>query len=271
MSGFTNLQFANTAAQAVDQGRHGIRALIKSHHTALNLTTRWHWQLWPDYEARIEALKPELEPLLRNGSLLGFFLGDELLFNGLSFVDLQAYSRAMRVAFPTAILYVNEAWPSLVPTMPGAGQFVGTLGAIPDAQLLRHVPPELDWWSVDIYPDWFSPSALPMFYHSFLRPKMSANQSFVLVPPFYGEGSTTKSGSVADCDDADCDRAMARWADFCITWIQGGDDDAVRIVGVMPYHWASLGNGTRARGGKELPTARERWEEFGRAVVHKEG
>ena len=68
--------------------------------------------------------------------------------NGLPFTELQSYASALRAAFPTAVLYYNEAWPALVPTMPGAGQYVGTMGAIPDAQLLRSVPTELDWFSV---------------------------------------------------------------------------------------------------------------------------
>ena len=68
--------------------------------------------------------------------------------NGLPFSQLQSYASALRAAFPTAILYYNEAWPALVPTMPGAGQYVGTVGATPDAQLLRSVPKELDWFSV---------------------------------------------------------------------------------------------------------------------------
>ena len=68
--------------------------------------------------------------------------------NGLPFTELQSYASALRAAFPAAVLYYNEAWPALVPTMPGAGQYVGTMGAIPDAQLLRSVPKELDWFSV---------------------------------------------------------------------------------------------------------------------------
>ena len=72
--------------------------------------------------------------------------------NGLPFTELQSYASALRAAFPTAILYYNEAWPALVPTMPGAGQYVGTIGATPDAQLLRSVPKELDWFSVSACP-----------------------------------------------------------------------------------------------------------------------
>ena len=76
------MQFANTAEQAVEQGRHGIHALFKTKHVAVNTSTRWRWRLWPDFEQRLRSLQPQLAPLLRNGSLLGFFLGDELRGGG---------------------------------------------------------------------------------------------------------------------------------------------------------------------------------------------
>ncbi len=238
------------------------------------MTTRWHWQLFPDFEHRLRGLHPQLAPLLTNGSLLGFFLGDELLWNGLSFNQLQVYARTMRAIFgPRAILYENEAWSSLLPTMKGAGQYVGTLGATPDAQLLLHVPVELNWFSVDLYPDFFSPGGLVSTYHAFIRPKMRANQSFVLVPPFYGEANATRD-TVSDCDDSDCDIAMTRWAEVCMEWVQGRWVDSERIVAIMPFHWMTLWTrgtqGSRALGGKELPRARATWEELGRAVVAKE-
>ena len=79
MSSFTNLQFANSPQQAVQLRQGGIaHPLLKTHGHAINTTTRWQWRLWPDFEARIRALQPQ--ELLRNGSLLGFFLGDELLW-----------------------------------------------------------------------------------------------------------------------------------------------------------------------------------------------
>ena len=79
MSSFTNLQFANSPQQAVQLRQGGIaHPLLKTHGCAINTTTRWQWRLWPDFEARIRAL--QAGSLLRNGSLLGFFLGDELLW-----------------------------------------------------------------------------------------------------------------------------------------------------------------------------------------------
>ena len=122
----------------------------------------------------------------------------------------------------------------------------------------------------DIYPDMFSPGGLVTLYHSFIRPKMAAHQQFVLLPPFYGEKNASRD-TVSDCDDSDCDTAMARWAQVCVDWIQGRWRDSERIVAVMPFHWVTLWTpgteGSRALGGAELPRARAAWEALGRAVV----
>ena len=272
MEGFTNLAFANDAAQAIEQQRHGIQSLLKSHGICLNYTTKWAVSLYPDCEARLAQVTPMFAPLLSNGTALGFFLGDELLWNGLSFGELQSYVRLMRAAFPApVVLYYNEAYPSLLPTPAGTGQYVGDVGHLPDRQLLQHVPRELDWFSVDVYPDMFSAAGLPSVYHSFVLPKMLANQSLVLVPPFYTDINVTAEQVVSDCDDSDCDAAMARWAKMCVRWVTGGTADAQRIVAAMPYLWTSLWapghSGSRVGDGKDLPAARSVWEALGRAVV----
>jgi len=163
MQGFTNLAFANDARQAIEQHRHGISPLLKSHDLCLNYTTRWHLTLRPDCREQLAAASRTYIPLLENGTALGFFLGDELLWNGLSFASLQTYVRLMRSAFPPpAVLYYNEAWPSLLPTPAGVGEYVGDVGHLPAKQLLQFVPRELDWFSVDIYPDTFSSAGLPI-------------------------------------------------------------------------------------------------------------
>ena len=79
---------------------------------------------------------------------------------------------------------------------------------------------------------------------------------------------------VLDCDDSDCDAAMARWAQLCVKWVTGelGGVDFTRIVAVMPYLWINLWagpghSGSRVGDGKDLPGARAIWEALGRAVV----
>ena len=80
-----------------------------------------------------------------SGTILGFFLGDELPWNGLPYADVETYARAVRATFPagTAVIYTNAAWPTQLPTMPGAPQRAGGIASVPDANLwraVRHFP-----------------------------------------------------------------------------------------------------------------------------------
>jgi len=275
MSGFTNLAFANSGAEAIANRRLGIHSLLKLHGTFVNTTVKWHYHLLPDYAARWAALAPEVAPLLSNGSLLGFFLGDELLWNGMPFAELQEYAAAVRATFAagSAVIYTNAAWPTLLPTMPGQPQALGTLGAVPDANLWQHVPTELDWFSVDVYPNQNSISGALNTLHSWVEPKLQPHHRLVLVPPFYGDGPSVSPERVElDCDDSDCDAAMLRWANMAVRWAGGGASFSRRIVAITPYHWSSLNNGSGSRdlGGKHLPRARAAWEQLGRAVVGRE-
>ena len=56
----------------------------------------------------------QLRPLVQAGSVMGAFLGDELLWGGLSYPDLVAAVRLVRGSFPPPfIIYANEALPVL--------------------------------------------------------------------------------------------------------------------------------------------------------------
>ena len=43
---------------------------------------------------------PAYKTLVNNGSALGFFLGDELLWNGLTFKEMSLYATVVRESFP---------------------------------------------------------------------------------------------------------------------------------------------------------------------------
>ena len=96
----------------------------------------------------------------------------------------------------------------------------------------------------------------------------------VLVPPFYTDTNVTAAQVVLDCDDSDCDAAMARWARMCVQWATEGTADSKRIVAAMPFLWISLWapghSGSRVGDGKDLPAARAVWEALGRAAVARE-
>jgi hypothetical protein len=138
---FTKLAFASTPSEAVQNGKHvdphtTIHSLVKLDDIFVNKTVRWHYRLNQDYAARWAEYSLQLKPLIANKSALGFFLGDELLWNGLNFTEMVEYADCVRKTFPngTAIIYTNAAWPTLFPTTPGEPTSAGDIGAVPQAQ-----------------------------------------------------------------------------------------------------------------------------------------
>ena len=102
MAAFTNLAFANDPAEACTLHAHGIHSLLKVESLFVDPSVRWQFKLRPDYLTRWQAAVPAFEPLLRNGTALGFFLGDELPWNGLPFAQVQTIARTVRASFPGA-------------------------------------------------------------------------------------------------------------------------------------------------------------------------
>ena len=84
----------------------------------------------------------QLRPLVQAGSVMGAFLGDELLWGGLSYPDLVTAVSLVRASFPPPfIIYANEALPVLQEDVNGKGQKVN-YAKVPDGQ---------DWLSIDFY------------------------------------------------------------------------------------------------------------------------
>ena len=99
---------------AVANKQDGISSLLKLESIFVNYSVGYEFKLLPDYQDRWAAAAPGIKALLQNTStgIIGFFLGDEMLWNGLTLVELQTYARAVRATFPpgTAIIYTNAAW-----------------------------------------------------------------------------------------------------------------------------------------------------------------
>lgn len=84
------------------------------------LSLEWHFvastpvgnRLIPEWKENWETIWAPLgRELLANGTIVGFFLGDELMWGGLPYVQLTEWSDLIRATFPTAFLWENEAEP----------------------------------------------------------------------------------------------------------------------------------------------------------------
>ena len=205
-----------------------------------------------------KAAAEQLRPLVQAGTVIGAFLGDELLWGGLPYADLVSAVKLVRASFPRPfIIYANEALPVLQEDLNGKGQKVNYT-TVPEGQ---------DWLSIDFYSfrvdDSTNRSAtshyslvLENVYKSNIYPKMSSTQFAVLLPGAYAPlwpaechrysgcpTHTATDGCGACCinpgyawqnfSTAEYDQTMSKVAWEFWSWSQRDE----KVVGIAPWHF----------------------------------
>ena len=216
---------------------------------------------------------PKYRALLNNGTISGFFLGDELMWNGFQYHQLVEWSNLIRATFPNAWIWENEAVPSYncpisvslntTRTCSGPGAPCCDLQArIVSAPV---IPPAISSQSIDLYRwDSGSPSAFELvkgYYKTHLVPRLSSNQSLFLVP-----------GSAASTHNPICnltcyeDLVSTQAWDF-YNWAQEADS---RITGMVPWNWNNCSGCVKFHdeiGTIAMPKARKAWKEIGEKIL----
>jgi hypothetical protein len=268
MANFTNLRHrANLSDMAAARAASPqFRTMFDLTSTFVNTSVPAHFSLRTDYRKQWAAASAEYAKFLAPaGPAIGFFLGDELVTNGLPFASLEEYADAVRRAFPDAVIYSNEAFPVFTNM---------TDPKLPPSLAYPYLPSAISWFSVDLYPDYWSIGGARRFYESYIHPMLGPAQRTVLIPPMYGDAEASSPGTaVDDCGDANCTRAMLTWAEAFDAWAR----DDPRVVAVLPFHWTTdwtscaappRGKGVRrCVGGRDMPAVRASWERIGRGIV----
>jgi len=140
---FSNMGFSRLPWQITQGAAYGFESLF--------IVDQWffyqpgsHLRLLPNYLQSWQNLwTTTIQPLIvsTNSSLKGVFIGDELLFQGLSVDELTAAAVAVRASWPSAIIYWNEEWETITTDFNRFDEPVG-LDSIPDVY---------DWVSLDYY------------------------------------------------------------------------------------------------------------------------
>eukprot|EP00656_Telonema_subtile_P019946 TRINITY_DN21139_c0_g1_i1.p1 TRINITY_DN21139_c0_g1~~TRINITY_DN21139_c0_g1_i1.p1 ORF type:complete len:271 (+),score=51.57 TRINITY_DN21139_c0_g1_i1:181-993(+) len=139
------------------------------HPTLKGLTLR------PDAMHRWETLAQSVAPLVDRGVISGFFLGDELIWNNITWDQLNATAAAVKNSFPSCFLWYNEG---------GA-----PLYALKNKNHFRvqypYVPEAVDFVSVDDYNNMTLLKGPVWFYNKFLFRKLLPHQAVCqwVVPP----------------------------------------------------------------------------------------
>lgn len=219
-----------------------------------------------DWRSILNASASLYTQLMANGTIHGFFFGDELMWNGLPYAELVEWSDAVRVLFPDAWLWENEATPVLLcdPTAPPPTTCHQRYSGCCDihgrpTNITNGIPPALSSLSIDKY-DWRpkDPPLVPRvqaYYDAYLKPRLHPGQTLWLVP-----GSAADHADLHVCNTSCQDALSATDAWSFYNWTM---HDPL-VTGMVPWPWFTYPKYT---GTEDLPLARAAWELIGRRIL----
>ena len=236
------------------------------HHTTAGQGLR------PDWEARWQAAVPLVKTLLNNGTIIGVFVGDELVWNCLPVANLTAAVTAARASLPrgSAVIWTNEA-----------AMLQSPHNVCNRSQTFEYeIPAGLDWFSVDLYHmngkvDGWVIAHVKAYYEQWIFPRLGAEQRAALVPGAFGSNVNHYPNGTYVCDRQCYDAAgVADAADYA-SWAMADE----RVAAVLPWNWAGCAscNGSRWTpphtccmdeiGCRDMPGQRAAWQRIGQQII----
>jgi hypothetical protein len=249
--------------------------------------------LHPDYIARWANITAPIRAVYQGRSsdpqplsskpVTGFFLGDECCWAGLPVRDQQTAATLIKRDFPDSWMYTNEAFPvfSL-----GKSRSTSSSGPMHPSECSTKIPPEIDIYSIDAYPDvvrlgpanWpsvgFNGSAQDVrrIYTEKMYPNLRPHQTVLLVPAGYSCSDTQTRASSCGSPTGNCTAVMLEWAQFFWSWAQ----EDTRVSGIMPWHLHDLG-GSQDTGRAfyygicAMPAVAEYWATVAASILGADG
>lgn len=176
--------------------------------------------LRPDYMEAWSALLPALTEMVANGSVTAFFLGDELVWNNVTWDQLDALSTLVKTAFPTTYVYYNEGFGPLAEHLNINGYHI----------TYPWVPAALDAISMD---DYRSVARAQQVYELYIYPRLNhTGQQVWLVPQTYGDPQPPSNITALDA-------AILADAEGYMAWTLND----TRIAGWNAFHLPTYGPG----------------------------
>ena len=228
-SAYSNLYQAGSLADAAAAHAAGQFSLLLV-YDAFFTSAPNRMVLRADYAARWAALAEAARAPLAAGWLLGFNLGDELVWNCLAPANLTVAAEAVRATFPrgTAILWYTEATPPIASDVDSCGH----------TALGFSIPAALDWFSTDIYhmdglvQGWVA-AQVRSFFTEKIYPRLTPAQRVMLVPGSFGSDVNHYPNGTYICDRNCYDTFCAHDAADFYSWASGDP----LVVAIMPWNW----------------------------------
>lgn len=237
----TTYQANSVADASAAFGAFGVPSLL-SVYDAVFVREATRLVLQPQWQQQLAALVASAAPLRASGAVMGFNLGDELVWNCLAPSNLTLVANAARALCPrgACTLWYNEA-----AVFGRPGPFKDSCGnVVADFA----IPPALDWFSADIYhmdgpvAGWVD-TKVRSFYDAWIFPNITAQQRVVLVPGSFGSTVNHYPNGTYVCDQACYDAMCALDAADFAAWAAADS----RVIGVFPWNWGGCPscNGSR--------------------------
>jgi len=253
LTGWGNFYMTHDVAQIQKAKQLGIKIMYDLEDTFYTINAQSFLVLKTNISLIWKQAESQIKPLYDSGLVMGFFMGDELTWNGLPYNDLVLSIEMVRASFPKpAIILYNEAYPVFTQDINSHNQKIG----------YNTVPTALDWLSMDFYPDEGTFQDNINIYNTKIFPKMNIGQSALYVPPGYA----TSQNEARYCGIPNCTEAMLNWAVESYRWALLEQ----RIVGLYPWHYNSY---TYAQlpgfeiGVESMPAVLAKWKEIGKAII----
>jgi hypothetical protein len=177
----------------------------------------------PDAIDRWNAFVPQVEPLIQSGAVVGFFLGDELVWSNITWTQLNLSSSIVKQSFPSCWIFYNE----------GGAPLWGSYNMNHFHVDYPFVPPAIDYVSTDDYDDMSAVKNPVWMYRKYLYPKMMHNhQRAFVIPPVYGRSDD------ASCSSSCWDLRQLNQTQQYFRWIEQDE----LIVGIDGFHMQTYGS-----------------------------
>lgn len=225
-SSYTSVHLASSFADAIAAKGKGVPSLLDVSPVFIAWSSTP--SLRPDWKTAWSQTALIAEPLLQDGTLLGFNLGDELVWNGLPFDKLTLVADSVRSRFPRgeAIIWYND--------------YAGALDAAKDSSgrpVPYILPSALDWFSVDIYhsngPDDSFVDDVKALYCRRIFPQLAPGQRVVLVPGAFSSNMNHYPNGTYICDRSCYEEMVTKDAYNFAAWAWADS----RVVGIFPWNW----------------------------------
>ena len=199
----------------------------------------------PNWQKNLELIINESLPFLENGTIVGYFIGDEICCAGIPYSNLTSVVNYLRNGVgDKAILYENECE-----------------GGIKDWQ---QVPTELNWISIDHY-DYKNGTQeyeqTISVYNSLIFPILNKNQKALFVPGIFACNETT-----IDFDSQQIVQKLDLFFNYAL--------NDTRIKGLNPWHFNNRSSSQHAPpcvmeiGAIAMPNVIAKLEQIGQYILN---